>query len=50
MDWTPLRDFFEATLAVTLLGITVAIPDRSDSQCASTFGLVGSIDPTKPNS
>ncbi len=25
MDWTPLQDFLEATLAVTLLGITVAV-------------------------
>jgi len=25
LDWTPLQDFLEATLAVTLLGITVAV-------------------------
>ena len=25
MHWTPLQDFLEATLAVTLLGITVAV-------------------------
>ena len=24
-DWTPLEDFLEAVLAVTLLGITVAV-------------------------
>ena len=25
VDWTPLQDFLEAVLAVTLLGITVAV-------------------------